>query len=340
MQIAEHHLIAVLPFAILGVVLACDVVQSRYQRVWPVSAGVGLAYFAACLYWNVHAVEGLRDTGGVGMWSNAVSELTARIEREYPNRMVKVGDWGFQDPLYVLSDGRINSQEIFWGATAQHSGLSRAWLDEIQTGGVFVVAGPENRHEPTAGASLLNALATAHPTLRRQTVLQRSGVTYAEIIDVSPDSARPSSAGNPSPTRREGPPDLISMGDPASAAWIGGFNDPENGARWTRQEFFVILQPPVNAGGRLWLQVNLFVADSILRKQGPMTLSARIGSHVLAPQRYTTGGGQNFSRELEDEWLAPGANRIDFSLDKVQLPNATDHRELGVVVTEVSIKGR
>ena len=58
---------------------------------------------------------------------------------------------------------------------------------------------------------------------------------------------------------------------------------------------------PESLGGRLWLQVNLFVVDSILQKQGPITLSARIGPHILPPQRYEKDGGHTFSRELKDE---------------------------------------
>lgn len=336
MQISEHHLIAALPFAILVVVLACSILYRRYPRIWPVTAGLGFGYIALCLQWHILAVGGLHNTGGIGMWSSAASNLTRRLERDDSKQMVKVVDWGFQDNIYVLSDGRVRSQEIFWGATDQRAGSGRPWTDEIRLGGTFVVAGPENRNEPTAGASFLKALAASNATIRRETVLQRSGLTYAEIIDVEPNTARPSST-----LSKETVVAQIAMGDANIESRIGGFYKPEDaGWRWTKRDFFVVLQSPKVVGGRPWLQVNLYLPENRIQQQGPITLSARIGSHQLAPERYETGGAYTFSRQLDEQWLGDDSYRIDFSLDKVQAPGSADPRELGIVVRDAAIRVR
>ncbi len=335
MQIAEHHLIAALPFAILAVVLAGSILYRRYPRMWPVNAGLGLGYIALCLQWHVLAVGGLHRTGGIGMWSNAASNLASLLEHDYSKRMVKVVDWGFQDNIYVLSDGRVRSQEIFWGATDQRAGSGRGWQDEIRLGGTFVVAGPENRNEPTAGASFLKALAASNATIRRQTVLQHSGLTYAEIIDVEPNTARPSAVGDETAAAQ------IAMGEANIETKIGGFYKPEDaGWRWSKRDFFVVLQSPKVVGGRPWLQVNVYLPENRIQQQGPITLSARLGSHQLAPERYEKGGAYTFSRPLDEQWLVDDSYRIDFSLDKVQAPGAADPRELGIVVRDAAIRVR
>lgn len=334
MQIAEHHLIAVLPLAVLVVACAGAILQSRFPRMFKTFAIVCLAYAALCLEWQAKTIQGLHETGGVGMWSNAVADLTKQVERDYPKQLVNVVDWGFQDNMYVLSDGRIKSREIFWNADEQRSGTGRLWADELKAGGVFVVSGSENRRRPAAVNGFLKALATANPTSRRATILQRSGLTYAEIIDVEPGTVNAGKLKDESAAR-------ISMGDLTAEAKIGGFHKPEaSGWRWTKREFFVILDAPKVAGGRPWLQLNLYLPENQIQQQGPMTLSARIGSHVLPPERYDKSGGYTFSRQLEEAWLGAGGNRIDFSLDKVQAPGAGDSRELGIVVADASIKVR
>lgn len=337
MQLAEHHLIVALPFALLVTVVAAVLGLKRFPRVWPAFAALGVAYLAGCLYWQILAIRGLHDTGGMGMWSDSITELTARIEQDFPNRLIRVVDWGLQDNLYVLSDGRIRSREIFGDATEQQSGQGRSWTDEIRTGGVFVVAGSENRHE-SGGTYFVRALAATHPVLRRQLMVeQRSGVTYAEIFDIEPNSVQ---TGSPAEGRGVV---SISMGDPAAAAEIGGFHRIEDGAwRWTQQNFFVMLAAPSTISGLPWLEVNLYLPDGLTRRLGPITLSARVGSHTLKPERYDHDGPYAYSRPLDASWLenGGGTSRIDFSLDKVQSPTAADQRELGIVVKDVSIRIR
>src|SRR5258708_26985537 len=50
--------------------------------------------------------------------------------------------------------------------------------------------GPQNRQFPDASNGFLQALAVARPNTPRLTVAQRSGVAYAEIVEIAPTIAK------------------------------------------------------------------------------------------------------------------------------------------------------
>ena len=218
-QIAEHHLIALVPLAVGIVVLACSRCGgSRTARM--AMTALALTYVVSAAGWEIAGIRGLQRTGGLGVWSDAVTELATRLERQYPQREIKILDWGLQNNLYVISDGRIRTKEMFWRATAQVSGLGRAWIDEIRDGGVFLAAGKENREELAASPDFLRELARARPVLRKQTVATRTGSTYAQIIEIDPDST---GAGGAAP-------------EPPLVEYVNGFYPLEgSGWRWTRK---------------------------------------------------------------------------------------------------------
>src|SRR5207247_4308919 len=57
----------------------------------------------------------IRSTGGVRLWSNAIDSVSGYLQRNHSERPVKVVDWGFQHSLFVLSNSKISSTELFWG---------------------------------------------------------------------------------------------------------------------------------------------------------------------------------------------------------------------------------
>jgi hypothetical protein len=136
-------------------------------------------YFSSAIYWQVAAVQGLRNSGGIGQWSDAVFPLAEYLQQKYPGKEIKILDWGLQNNLYILSDGKIRSREIYDGAFPR-------WSEQIRQGGVFLMNGPANRQFPAASVSFLEALAVLRPKIRRFTVSQQSGVPYAEIIEIEP----------------------------------------------------------------------------------------------------------------------------------------------------------
>ena len=86
--------------------------------------------------------------------------------------------------------------------------------------------------------------------------------------------------------------------------------------------------------------MEVFIPDSSVEKLGPMTMTAHINNHALDPQTYDRGGSYVFQRDVSAAWLNAGANRFDFSLDKVLPPSAADDRQLGIVVMKAALDPR
>jgi len=174
LPVSEHHLIVLVPLAVLVVVIGLSGAGKKLAYV------LGIVYFASALWWQALAVEGLHRTGGVGQWSDAVFGLADFLEEKYNGREIKILDWGLQNNLYVLTDGRIRSREIYGDVGAE------AWPALVRNGGVFLFNGPANRHFPEATERFQTALQAAGAVSRRYAVRQRSGAVYAEIVEVEP----------------------------------------------------------------------------------------------------------------------------------------------------------
>jgi len=350
--VSEHHLIALMPLAaaITALVLSPQPLPDGRGSETPGSetpilsrgrkGAVGrsrtvilsllaVAYAGAAMYWQVGAIQGLRRTGGIGQWSDGINPLALYLEEKHSAKAIKILDWGLQTNLFVITDGKIRMQEIFGEATAEQSGLHRPWLEEIRDGGIFVLNGPENRMLPAASLAFLKALAQARPTLQRRIFQQRNHVPFAEVIEIEHDSIGKGAPGE------EAMASSVSTGDARVAKQLDGFYEMENGWRWSKRQFSITLgSEQVNDR----LSVQLYIPDSVIQKLGAITLSAKAGEHALAPETYRKPGQYTFARDLEATWIHPGANRIDFSLDKFLAPTTADNRELGIVVLSAALQ--
>ncbi|MEP7269899.1 MAG: hypothetical protein ABI882_00250 [Acidobacteriota bacterium] len=184
LPVRGHHLIALVPIGAVVVVLALKSLAARWRFGKLLATVVALIYFASALSWDVIAVKGVRTTGGVKAWSDAIGPLADHLQSQYSGREIKILDWGLQNNLYVLSNGRIQSREFFWGATAEKTGFNRSWADEIATGGVFLTNSVGNQSFPAATQGLLAALNASQRPYQRVNFYERSGAPYAEIIEV------------------------------------------------------------------------------------------------------------------------------------------------------------
>ncbi len=308
LEVAEHHMIAMIPPAVLVCVLAGAGLQARYRSAWVVSAAAALLYAGGALYWQAAAVRGLHRTGGVGLWSDAVFELAGYLDRHYPGREIKILDWGFENNVFDLTRGRLRSKDLFWTARTPQQ-----WREEIREGGVFVLGGPEAVESPAFSPEFRRALAGARPAFTRHAIRQRSGALFAEVLEIQPGSVRE-------------PPQTGGVYPAESTGW-----------RWTQARFWIQTQPEA---GPLRLTLHLFVPEANLQQLGPVTLSARVGGHALAPEILRAAGAYTFSRELNPEWLKEASGRVDFALDKWLAPGPADSRELGIVLQDVSIEAR
>jgi hypothetical protein len=184
LNISDHHLIALVPIAALMVVVAAQECCRRWPGARAVTGAIAVIYVTSALYWNVTAARQIRSTGGVGIWSNAIDSVCGYLQKSYPRRSIKVLDWGFQNSLFVLSNGKLASSEVFWGATAEHSGLGKLWKDEIAPGDVYVLHSPGLIQFPEAGQGLARALMASALPVRRTQFRQNSGAGYAEVVEI------------------------------------------------------------------------------------------------------------------------------------------------------------
>lgn len=329
--VSEHHLIALMPLAAAITALVCWNFASRSRTAMLLAAVLAIVYTGAALYWQFAAIQGLRKTGGIGQWSDAINPLALYLEEKHSAKPIKILDWGLQTNLFVITDGKVHTQEIFGEATAEQSGLHRPWLEEIRDGGVFVLNGPDNRMLPAASLAFLTALAQARPALQRRIFQQRNHVPFAEVIEIEPDSI-----GKGTPSADEIPSSL-STGDAGAAKQLNGFYDIENGWRWSKRQFSITLGSGL---ANEKLVVQLYIPDSVIQKLGAITLTAKLGDRALAPETYRKPGQYTFTRDLEARWVYPGANRIDFSLDKFLAPTPADSRELGIVVLSAALEAK
>ncbi len=337
LEVTEHHLIAMLPLAVTTAVIACMILQQGRSWGWIVSVAIALIYFPSAMYWQIASIQGLHRTGGIGMWSDGVVQLARVLDQAYPGRPVKMLDWGVQANLFVVMDGRLNSKQIYQqtsestGESTSNSG--RPWLDEIREGGVFIVTAPSARNFALPAAGFLRALAAARPVMQTKTVFQRDGSAYAAILDIEPNTVQGLAPEQPEPNL------TISMGDSRVESSLRGFYERQPaGWRWTKPEFSVILdrREPQNSPGLLTVQ--LFISLDSIAKLGPITLTGAIGDHLLAPETFSREGPYTFIRPIPAEWLQAGLNQFDFRVDKHLGPSPQDTRELGIVVSSVSLE--
>ncbi len=318
LPIGEHHLMTLVPIAVVVVVLG-------WQRMAPPHIVVmffAVIYAGSAIYWDWAALAGLRKTGGVGAWSDAIFGLTERLRADFPGREIKVLDWGLQNSIYILSNGQVKTRELFWDSTENKTDWNGPWIEEIRHGGVFLLNGPQNRQIPATSIGFLRALGEGRPTMRRYTISQRSGVPYAEVIDVVPDTL----GTGPAPTADPTVPNVTELraADPDFLNQSTGFYVLEQGGwRWTAQEFSLTFAS--SAAKSLTVRVN--VPEVAIQKLGAITLSIRAGDHELAPETFSRAGDFSVMRELEPGW----GNRFDFRVDKTLSPTAADNRALGII---------
>jgi hypothetical protein len=280
-------------------------------------AAVALAVlYAGCAFqWQTAAVAGLKRTGGAGPWSDGVVTLASRLKHDYPRLKTDIRflDWGFQQNIYVLTDGELRTREIIDKQT-------RPWTDEIRDGGVFVFFAPELRQMPAATNAFLAALHEAAPITRQFSIPRRDGEPYAEVIQVEPDTLHQASGT------------ALSTADPKSGDRLEGFYQIENEWRWTQPSFAIRLDAPLLVGaGAVRLRVDVFVPEP----RAPVTLSARIGNHALPPETFRRPGRFTYTRDLPPDWFEQGPNRIEFTVDK---PLHAKDRELGIVVAGAALE--
>jgi hypothetical protein len=133
----------------------------------------------------------------------------------------------------------------------------------------------------------------------------------------------------------------FNVGDPTrSNQLIYGFYGVEaKPSRWTARRFSFALKPPSAAalrGGKLW--IHLFLPDREIYNLGPMTLTTWIDGYSLGPQEFTEGGMHVYAVDVPARLLDTNLVPVRCEFDRAVPPSAADNRELGAVLTEVSLQ--
>jgi len=324
LPVAEHHLVTALPLVAMAVAAAGNLLAGRYRRARAALAVLAAIYAGVAVCWQVGAAAGIRATGGTGQWSDAIVAVAQELEHSYAGRDVKIADWGLQNNLYVITDGRVRSREIYPNAQSAPDPAG-FWREELNDGGLYLANGPENAQMKEVAAAF--AAEVARRGLKPvKTFVERGGRTYALLYDVPPGRAEPL-APAPSGTLES----TIEMRDPARESQLVGFHQIEQGSyRWSRRRFAIALKAPE---GRSRLVVELYIPEDVVRRLGPLTLSAAAGGRKLEPQTFTTPGKFRFEREIRS---VGGPLTVSFELDKAYIEPG-EGRELGVVVSSAGL---
>jgi hypothetical protein len=336
LPVAEHHFVVLVPFAVLVTVIASAEFWSRSKLGKVAVAGLLCVYVASAMQWNVAAVRGIRTTGGTGQWSDAIFKLADFVESSYAGREILILDWGLQNSLYVLSDGKIQSRELF--ATDSPEDHEReVWLNRIQRGGLFLFNGSTNRHFAEPTTIFLATVRSYQPALRRHSIRERSGRVFAELFDI------PAFSGPAAPAEPEeaaGRISRVQTGNADHAGRLEGFHQIEEGGwRWAAKRFAVTLDSPRRApfeGVRV--ELAFYLPPQSFQQLGPVTLAGRLNDCSLAPSTYREPGRFVYARSIEERCLGERANRLEFFVDKGLDPAATDGRELAIVVEEAALE--
>ena len=249
-QVAEHHFVTVTPFAVAAVA------ATRWRLVAPV-------YVLIALGWQYAAWQGLRATGGVGQWSDAIVTLSRAISDRHQGRTVHIADWGLQNNLFVLSRGHLRSRE---------------WIGEerdgppLERGGLFLTGGERNSFFPS-GLTFARRLAASGQESRCEEFFERSGPLYARLCDVDPVRALASRIVS----------DTGLYPAEAGASW-----------RWTGRRFSFVLERPVATD--LAFALDVHVPPAVIEKLGAVTLNAA----GLPAARYDRAGDYRYVRDLPD----------------------------------------
>ena len=86
------------------------------------------------------------------------------------------------------------------------------------------------------------------------------------------------------------------------------------------------------------MTLALSVSDALLKQLHSQSLTASIGTKALKTEKYLDPGGHTFTADVPAALLTGDTIAVDFSLDNSLPPGPTDRRELGVIVTAVSIE--
>lgn len=116
-----------------------------------------------------------------------------------------------------------------------------------------------------------------------------------------------------------------------------GWHAPEDaGWRWTAQHFSIRAETR-NAALPHRLEMHLYIPEIAFPASGGLRLDAVLNGKMLAPEHFSRPGEWVYVRTIAAGPPAVGDLRIDFSVNRAILPDASDARERGIIVSTLDI---
>ena len=184
-RLGPHHFIVYLPLAAFVVLAALQVVRSRWRAARFLVLTVGVGYAAVALSWDIRTAVGMRQTGGLGMWSDGVFAVADTIETKHRGKTINVLDWGLTNNLYVLTSGGFRPRELYWGGTSERTGLGTTWPEEISRGGLYLLSGQSNAFKKDVGEAFRQAVEESGLSYTKAEFRQKNGQIYAQLYEIS-----------------------------------------------------------------------------------------------------------------------------------------------------------
>jgi hypothetical protein len=143
--------------------------------------------------------------------------------------------------------------------------------------------------------------------------------------------------------REDGLASVVNVADPAdSAQLVRGFSNVEADAwRWTTSKFSVVLRPPAgSAQNGAVLQLAFTLHDTVVKKLGPVTVTATVNGTPVGSETYSQAGDYTYSKEVPASALGADVVTVEFSTDKSLAPTDVDKRELALIVKTIGLVGK
>jgi hypothetical protein len=283
-RLTPAHFVVYLPLAAFVVLAAVQSATARWRAARFVVLAVGVAYAVVALFWDARTAIGIRETGGTGMWSDAVFAVAETIETRHRGRTIGILDWGLANNLYVLTSGSFRPRELFWGATSERTGLGTTWAEEVSGGGVYLLNGESNTFNKDTREAFRRAVGQSGLSYSKTDFRQRDGRVHAELYEVSPRPPGPErdrAGGHPEPRARRIVqlfPDKVLIGQPFNKQVDGSSALAIRGEGFSLTDrIFWNGRELVTAFGSSAL-LTAVVPDALLRSPGPVNVEVRDAS--------------------------------------------------------------
>ena len=86
--------------------------RSRWATTGLVTLGLAIVSANLGLDYRYHRL--LAETGGRGIWSDAIYDLTGYLQQRCPTQRCFIGDWGLGTQVLTLAGGQLAIEEMFW----------------------------------------------------------------------------------------------------------------------------------------------------------------------------------------------------------------------------------